>query len=83
MLPISAYASNCTVEVAFTSGLKASESKYPLIFPTKKPYEINLSNINNYWVVSGFTSKDIRGGGAPEVLVNKDTCEAEKVYLAR
>lgn len=71
----------CTKEAAFQKAIDEIKAQYPKLYKEKKPYEIYLEK--NHWVILGYAQPTMRGGGAPEVSVNKKTCEVGRVYLAR
>lgn len=75
------FSSECTKEAAFEHALNTIKVKYPKLYETKKPYEIYSEG--NQWVVLGYTPEGMLGGGAPEIMVSKETCEVGRVSLAR
>lgn len=72
---------NCNEDVALELGISAIKNKYPALYEAKKPYSL-LSEATR-WVVLGYTPEGILGGGAPEVTINKVTCNVGDVYFAR
>ena len=71
----------CNEERAFKLGMEAISKEFPNFYQSKSPYE--LVDFEENWAVVGFTAENMRGGGAPEAIIDRKTCEVIHVYLAR
>ncbi len=73
--------SECSEEQAFKIGMEAISKKYLTFYKEKEPYRV-VENLGK-WVVLGNTPEGMRGGGAPEAVIDKTNCKLLYVSLAR
>ena len=75
------YGYECTKQDALKAGLKKVKEMHPRLEEEYAPFSIDTFEDN--WIVSGYTPKGMRGGGAPTVVIEKNKCRVIKFYYAR